>query len=482
VANDGPVRRRIAVITADVLGRRMAGPAIRAFHVAEALATDHDVTLVSTAQCTVSHESFLCRYVPWAGLRDAVGDADVVVFQGFVSYHAPWLIRGDQILVVDLYDPIHLEQLEQLVGRSAMERHATLDLTVRVLNEQLVRGDFFVCASEEQRHLWLGQLSAFGRINPENYDRDPTLRQLIAVCPFGLPSTPPVSDRPAIKGVVDGIGPADKVVLWAGGVYNWFDPITAILAVDRLRHTHDDVRLYFLGMAHPNPDVPTMRMAVRAREVARELGLTDRYVFFNEGWVEYDDRQRYLLDADVGISTHLQHVETTFSFRTRILDYLWAGLPIVATGGDSFGELVYTEGLGVRVDERDVAGVTEALRRTLYDEQFAADAVANVAKIRSRFTWEQALAPLVAFCAAAERAADGSADVRRLARRPVLPPSRLGRDATRAWTLWREGGPALLTSRVSARLGRLRRERDAVRREDSSAGLGTEPPPGEVRG
>ena len=38
----------------------------------------------------------------------------------------------------------------------------------------------------------------------------------------------------------------------------------------------------------------------------------------------YDERADYLLDADVGVSTHFPHIETEFSFRTRILDYLWA--------------------------------------------------------------------------------------------------------------------------------------------------------------
>ncbi len=41
-------------------------------------------------------------------------------------------------------------------------------------------------------------------------------------------------------------------------------------------------------------------MAVDARRLADELGLTDKHVFFNEEWVAYDDRQNYLLDADVG--------------------------------------------------------------------------------------------------------------------------------------------------------------------------------------
>src|SRR6266568_2533308 len=133
-----------------------------------------------------------CRASSFRQLRSAVGDAEVVLLQGYISYRAPWLIRSDKLLIVDLYDPLHLEQLEQLGDRPAPQRQAMLDLTVRVLNEQLVRGDFFLCASEEQRHLWLGHLGALGRLNPSTYERDPTMRSLIDVCPFGLSVEPPV--------------------------------------------------------------------------------------------------------------------------------------------------------------------------------------------------------------------------------------------------------------------------------------------------
>src|SRR3954447_4377102 len=140
------VRRcRIAVVTPDVLSDRMAGPAIRATAIARALAPEHDVTLISTAQCTMTAPPVPARYAPWHHLRAALADAEIVVVQGFVTYHAPWLLRTDKILVVDLYDPMHLEQLEQLADRSPMEQRATVDLTTRVLNEQLVRGDFFLC-------------------------------------------------------------------------------------------------------------------------------------------------------------------------------------------------------------------------------------------------------------------------------------------------------------------------------------------------
>ena len=446
----------VAVITPDVLSARMAGPAIRAFHIAEELSRAHDVTLISTAECSITAPTFACRAASWSGLRAAVGDAEVVVLQGYVSYRAPWLIRSDKILVVDLYDPLHLEQLEQLGDRPPVERQAMLDLTVRLLNEQLVRGDYFLCASEEQRHLWLGQLGALGRLNPLNYGSDPTLRSLIDVCPFGLTEEPPVRERAAIKGVVPGISREDKVILWAGGVYNWFDPLTLVRAVDRIKDTHPNVRLFFLGMKHPNPDVPQMAVAWETRQLAGELGLTGKHVFFNDGWVAYGERQNYLLDADVGVSTHFEHLETTFSFRTRILDYLWAGLPVVATGGDTFGTLIAAEGLGAAVAERDVDDLARALTAVLYDEGVARRARENVMRIRERFTWPRVLAPLVAFCAEPHRAADARADRGRIVRRPVMPSNGVARLLVRVLLLVRQGGPGLVRDRLIQRWRRSR--------------------------
>ena len=85
-----------------------------------------------------------------------------------------------------------------------------------------------------------------------------------------------------------------------------------------------------------------MQMAHDALELAGSLGVLGKHVFFNENWVAHEDRANYFLDADVGVSTHLEHLETSFSFRTRLLDYIWAGLPIINSSGDAF-ESVITE-------------------------------------------------------------------------------------------------------------------------------------------
>ena len=399
-------RHKIVIATGDALTPKMAGPAIRAWEMARALSREHDVELVTVGLCQVTHPRFKVRAVNDADLRHLERWCDIFIFQGFLMHEHPFLRASGKVIVVDVYDPFHLEQLEQARDKGEAFRRQVIHSSTAVLNDQLMRGDFFMCASDKQRDFWLGQMAGLGRINSIVYDEDETLNSLIDVVPFGVPDTPPQQERSAIKGVIPGIGKDDKVILWGGGIYNWFDPLTLIRAIDQLRHRRDDVRLFFLGTKHPNPHVPEMRMAVAARELAAQLGLTDTHVFFNEDWVAYEDRHNYLCDADVGVSTHLDHVETAFSFRTRILDYLWTSLPIVATRGDALADLIESENLGITVPAGDVDALAEALFRAVDDDELNALCRKNIAQIAPSMLWSNALEPLLRFCREPRRAPD----------------------------------------------------------------------------
>lgn len=450
-------RHRVLVVTGEPLLERMAGPAIRAWEIATALSAEHDVRLVSTAGAKVGHEAFEVRKAAGPSLRKETDWADVIVFQGFLLEGAPWLKESSKILVADVYDPMHLEQLEQARDLGPSGRAAAIRGTTRILNEQLRRADYVLCASDKQRDFWLGQLAGQGRINAAVYDEDASLDSLIGVVPFGIPDERPTQARHGIKGTVPGIGPDDKVILWGGGVYNWFDPLTLVRAVDRLRHDHPEVRLYFLGLKHPNPGVPDMRIAWELRELSDRLGLTGTHVFFNEGWVPYAERADYLLDADLGVSTHFHHIETAFSFRTRILDYLWAGLPIVATSGDTFGTLVSEHGLGATVPPEDVDALVSALETYLFDEEVATNARARVAEFAGAYTWSTALQPLVEFCRFPRRAADlqYELDEPDLEARQFERPRGLRSDLELARRYLAAGGPGEVTRRAAGRLRRL---------------------------
>lgn len=456
-------RRRVVIATAEPLAQRMAGPAIRAYQIAAALSAEHDVELVTLGRCELEDPRFRTSHVTSRDLRRLEAWCDIFLFQGLIMAVNPWLAESRKVIVCDVYDPFHLEQLEQAKDKGDVVRREIVRDCTQALNDQLARGDFFLCASDKQRDFWLGQLSAMGRINVDTYDEDESLDSLIAVVPFGVGDVPPQHHRNAIKGVVDGIGPDDKVILWGGGIYNWFDPITLIKAIDQLRRKRDDVRLYFLGVKHPNPDVPAMRMAADAQELADKLGLTGRHVFFNEGWVAYDDRQNYLLEADIGVSTHLPHVETAFSFRTRILDYLWASLPIVATEGDTFAEIIPARGLGLTVPPEDVDALEEALLRLLDDTGLAATCRANIEAMVPGATWSAVLQPLVDFCRSPRRAADlveglGDAAVRPPSALAVRRRSSLREDVVLFRTYLQQGGAQEVARRAVGRVKRRVRE------------------------
>ncbi len=124
---------------------------------------------------------------------------------------------------------------------------------VALLNHQLVRADLVLCASERQRAFYLGQLAALGRISPVTYENDPALERLIAVAPFGLEATPPQAARPALRGVIPGVGDDARIVIWGGGVYSWFDPLLLIRAVHALSQRQPNTVLVFLGHPPPRP-------------------------------------------------------------------------------------------------------------------------------------------------------------------------------------------------------------------------------------
>ena len=465
-------QRKILIVTGDPIGTKMAGPAIRAWNMATALSAEHDVTLLSLSTIEPLASNFSIRSIrPGDDRAFRVFEqwADIIVFQGHALEYFASLRKSRKYVVADIYDPMHFEQLEQAHEHPEPEWKRHVEAATISMNEQLAQCDFFLCASDRQRFLYLGQLAALGRINVANYAHDPQLDGLLAVVPFGMEEDAPKHTRKVLKGVHPAIGARDKVILWGGGLYNWFDPETLIRAVAGLAERRPNVRLFFQGTKHPHPGVPEMGVVARSRELARELGVYGTQVIFNDSWVDYADRQNYLVEADAGVSAHFDHVETTFSFRTRILDYLWGGLPMVVTEGDSFADLIMRENLGVVVPERDPGALADALERVLYDVAFIAETKANIARVRADFVWSKTLEPLLEYARSPHRAPDLLGASKRGASAPRAR-YKLGwqRDIQLVWQNLRTGGPRVVLEKIRNRIT-LRLDRAPVQKADESA-------------
>jgi len=173
------------------------------------------------------------------------------------------------------------------------------------------------------------------------------------------------------------------MVLWNGGIWDWFDPEPAIAAVTRLHARDDRWRLVFMSTARPSLRA-TMGAAERVARAASDV------VHVNREWVPYADRPGYLLEADVCVSTHRPTLESRFSYRNRLLDCIWAGLPIVCTEGDAFAELVTEHGWGRTVRPEDPERLAAALEDVV---QAGRSVVAeSMMRYRTEHTWPAAAA------------------------------------------------------------------------------------------
>jgi glycosyltransferase involved in cell wall biosynthesis len=359
--------RRVLVVTDDRLGEMLGGAAIRAYEIARSLAQVADVTLAGPGTGPPGLPPV--RYAPFdpgdpRPLRRLFGEVDVVILRPPNPVVAGWLRASKTRIVYDLCDPLPLDILEAQAsaprGRQLLWHTVALDHFLAALHT----GHHFICSGTRQRDLYLGALLASRLIHPAAYAADPTFRSFIEHVPFGIPQEPP--ERVAGAGPrarYPALGEDAQIVLWNGGIWNWMDASTAVAATVRAAERCPRVRLVF--MFAKGGDGPEQREARAARELAARLGALDRLVFFNEDGIPYRERASWLLDADCIVSTHRDHLESNFSFRTRLLDCFWAGVPAVCTRGDELSELIEARDGGVTARHEDMDAVADGIVEVL---------------------------------------------------------------------------------------------------------------------
>jgi glycosyltransferase involved in cell wall biosynthesis len=357
----------VLFICADPVGEQMAGLGIRCWELARALSEVASVTIAHGGEEEREHEGVrTVAFRPHApgALRPLIAAADTVIAHPQWPLVDRWLRGSSARVVVDLYCPETLETLELLTGSRALARRQLTATTLDRLHSSLRTGHNFVCASDTQRDLWLGAMLALRLIDPELYDRDPGLRDVIELVPFGVPERPPRRDAPGgPRELIPALDANSEIVLWNGGIWSWLDAETAIRAVAELAGRRPNLRLLFMGVAAGHPAATAS--AESARRLAGDLGLLGSVIHFHDGWIAYAERDAWLTQAACVISTHADHLESRFAYRTRLLDCFWAGVPVVCTSGDDLAERVQLEGLGAVAPPGDADALSAALGQVL---------------------------------------------------------------------------------------------------------------------
>jgi glycosyltransferase involved in cell wall biosynthesis len=400
ITNGASERARVVVIATDVVGKRMAGPGLRSVKIAEQLTDVATVTLAvssgdADAALLLSGQPYAIRtYGDADELVRIIGEHDVAYSQVLDRDVIRRSSAGGARFVFDLYNALPAEAIgaEAIGGFSDPEEKDAVFMNVlRQFRIALRAGAYFVTSNERQRDFWIGYALAAGALRPSTL-RGRTVDDVIGLVPFGMQDDEPVARRLALREDL-GISKDDFLMLWAGGIWDWFDAETPIRAIAELRDQGRRVSLAFYGTAHPNALIGTPPAVARAQSLARRLGVLGNGVFFTEGWVPADERADYLLDADAAVSAHRPSFETRYAFRTRILDHFWARLPSIVTEGDWFADYIGENQLGIVVPCEDVDAMKDAMLR-MSRPRYNRRVGRRVDKVRDDWKWSVTTRPL----------------------------------------------------------------------------------------
>lgn len=394
------MKKKVLVLCHDTVGEKMAGPGIRYQNLA------NQITKVAKVTLGVLDSSKQAPARAGIQLIKSFGESYKSIFDKHDVIFAQWLSKEmlkyayetGKIIIIDLYAPVPIEFLASLefsVKKLAPEKDVVFTGLLETYRQYLTLGDYFVCSNPRQRDFWLGFMTSSNIITPTNFASFIETKR-IGLCPMGIPSTPPSKKNFRLRKRA-GLGKDDFVLLWTGGIWDWFDAKVVIKAVKLL--DNQKIKLVFMGTQHPNTKVYKSEMSesTAARKLANDLELTGKSVFFLDGWVDYADRATYLMDADVAIYADKESIETRFSHRTRVLDHIWAGLPTICSTGDYLSEELENRGMAITVKSRSVASFAKAIKQAFDEPDLLRKIRSNIASQSHSFTWDESSSELLEF-------------------------------------------------------------------------------------
>jgi glycosyltransferase involved in cell wall biosynthesis len=209
----------------------------------------------------------------------------------------------------------------------------------------LMRGDRFSTPSRRQRLAVLAELLLLGRLDAASLAVEP----VSAIPNCVLPSTAIVTGR---EGSSDTPG---FTIISTGSFNTWFDHRILFRAIETAMEADPAIR--FVAAGGPIPHSPGSweefgELVSRSRHRER---------FSMRGWLVPADLERLYADADVAVYADMHCPETELGARTRVLDWIARGIPVVCTRGSEISVDVADEGMGLVVPQGDPEALSAAI-------------------------------------------------------------------------------------------------------------------------
>jgi glycosyltransferase involved in cell wall biosynthesis len=209
----------------------------------------------------------------------------------------------------------------------------------------LRKGDIFSGCSLPQQHMLVGELAMVGRLKSRTFGYQ--FSQIV------LPGSPAKikhhNDTNANSFLEKQNIPNESfIILWCGGYNTWTDIETLftglVWAMERNEHIH------FISVGantYEGPDNVYRRFIA----LISDSEYKDRFHLL--GWRPWAEIDMYYHVSHLGINIDALHYETIYGTRTRLVEMLAAGLPIITSIGCELSTLIGNYGAGLVFDSGD---------------------------------------------------------------------------------------------------------------------------------
>jgi glycosyltransferase involved in cell wall biosynthesis len=291
---------------------------------------------------------------------------DCIVATNFYPSLYATRIKTEKPLWLDIYgDMLTIIQASCYHSGSNRGLPTTIQFTKEILN----KGDVFSVCGHQQGHMLVGELAMSGRLNYQTFGYS----FVEVIGPGAAPLEINLDDRisrPLLSN--EGILPQDFVVLWCGGYNTWTDVDTLFAGIEWAMERNP--RVHFVSAGESTYNAPDN---VYARFLSMIEGSNNQNRYHMMGWRPWEEIPQYYVESDLGINIDALHYETKYGTRTRLLEMMAAGLPVLTSLGSELSYQLEKDGLALVFEIGDwqalgknilQLSVSEALRGNLIDE------------------------------------------------------------------------------------------------------------------
>lgn len=262
-------------------------------------------------------------------------------------------LHTDKPIWMDIYGE-QLTIMQAAFYRKKSDRG--LQTTVAFMKQILQKGDMFSGCGLPQKHAMVGELAMAGRLNRRTFGYEFVQVVFPGVAP--LCGDAPYLHKERSWLATHGIHEDDFVVLWCGGYNTWTDVDTLFQGLEWAMNRNPRLQYVSVGAnTYRAPD----DVYARFSQMIQQSPHRERFHLL--GWQPWSEIPKYYQASDIGINIDALHYETLYGTRTRLVEMIGAGLPVITSTGAELSYLLHERGAACIFE----IGDWEALGRELLE-------------------------------------------------------------------------------------------------------------------